>query len=317
MNFDFTSLNGWIMRWWPGRCMTVPKSSPRFALRLGALAICSAGAGGAGAETFESFTEPSRRIDVAPAETGVIAEVGVREGEAVRKGQVVASLDKEVLLIAKEVAQATAEATGRRDAARAEMELRKTRLDKIRDLRNSGHAGSEESHRAELDHTAARGTHQALDEQLKVDKLEVRKIDAMIERRLVRSPMDGIVTHIHYEQGEFITPIAPTVATIVQLHPLRAVFNLPQAAAQTLRPDATVQLQFPDEERQVAGKVEFVAPLIDADSGTVRVKVLIDNVDHARLAGGRCTLSIDDATLQSAAIQPPVIQQAAPQLSAP
>lgn len=250
------------------------------------------------AETFESFTEPSRRIDVAPAETGVVGEVSVREGDAVTKGQVLASLDKEVLLIAKEIAQASVEATGRKDAARAEMELRKTRLDKIRELRSSGHASSEESHRAELDHTAARGTHQSLDEQAKVDKLEVRKIDAMIERRLVRSPIDGIVTHIHYDQGEYVTPIAPTIVTIVQLHPLRAVFNVPQAAARTLKADAMIELHYPESEASVAGKVEFIAPVIDADSGTVRVKVLIDNPDHAQLAGRRCTLSIDASQSQ-------------------
>lgn len=254
-------------------------------------------------ETYESFTEPSRRIDVAPAETGVVGEVSVSEGAPVTKGQIVASLDKEVLLIAKEIAQASAAAIGRREAAQAEMDLRKVRLDKIRELRSSGHAAGEESHRAELDHLSAKGTHQSLEEQLKVDKLEVRKIDAMIERRLVRSPIDGIVTHIHYDQGEYITPIAPTVATIVQLHPLRAVFNLPQGAARTLRADAMIQVRFADEESTTAGKVEFVAPLIDADSGTVRVKVLIDNADHKRLAGARCSISIDDATTRSDAAE--------------
>lgn len=259
--------------------------------------------GSARGETYESFTEPSRKIDVAPAETGVVGEVSVHEGDTVTKGQIVAWLDKDVLLIAKEIAQASAEAIGRRDAAAAELELRKVRLEKIRELRKSGHAAGEESSRAELDHLSAKGTHQSLEEQLKVDKLEVRKIDAMIERRMVRSPIDGIVTHIHYDQGEFITPIAPTVATIVQLHPLRAVFNLPHAAARTLKPEAMVQVRFADEEATAAGKIEFIAPLIDADSGTVRVKVLIDNADHKRLAGSRCSISLDDTPARNDAAE--------------
>ncbi|MCE9605262.1 MAG: efflux RND transporter periplasmic adaptor subunit [Planctomycetia bacterium] len=260
------------------------------------------------AETFESFTEPSRTIDVAPAETGVVARVEVREGDRVRKGQVLASLDKEVLLIAREIAQASVDATGRKDAARAEAELRKTRLDKIRTLRSSGHAASEETQRAEMEHTAAKGQHQSLEEQAIVDRLEVRKIDSMIERRLVRSPIDGIVTHIHYDHGEFVTPIAPTIVTVVQLDPLRAVFNLPQSAARALKPDATVVLNFPEEEEGVPGKVEFIAPVIDADSGTVRVKVLIDNIDQTRLAGRRCTLRLDEVPAQ---------QPTAPQIANP
>lgn len=252
--------------------------------------------GSARGETFESFTEPSRRIDVAPAETGVVAAVDVKEGDVVAKGQVLASLDKEVLLVAKEVAQATVDAVGRKDAARAEMELRKARLDKIRELRSSGHAGSEEAHRAELDHTQARGQNQALEEQTKTDRLELRKIDAMIERRLVRSPIDGIITQIHYDQGEFVTPIAPTVVTIVQLNPLRAVFNLPHAAVGALRTKSTITVRFPDDEQTAAGTIEYVAPIIDADSGTVRVKILIDNPKQAILAGRRCTVAFDDPT---------------------
>lgn len=264
------------------------------------LIVLSGLVGAARGETFESFTEPSRRIDVAPAETGVVAAVDVKEGDVVVKGQVLASLDKEVLLVAKEIAQATVDAVGRKDAARAEMELRKSRLDKIRELRNSGHAGSEETHRAELDHTQAKGQHQALEEQAKADRLELRKIDAMIERRLVRSPIDGIVSQLHYDQGEFVTPIAPTVATIVQLDPLRAVFNLPFAATGVLKQKQTIDVRFADEEGVVAGKIEYIAPLIDADSGTVRVKILIDNPNHARLAGRRCTLTLDDPTTAQA-----------------
>lgn len=248
------------------------------------------------AEVFESFTEPSRRIDVAPAETGVVAEVGVREGDTVAKGRIIASLDREVLLVAKEIAQATIDAVGRKDAARAEMELRKARLDKLRELRAAGHAGGEETHRAELDHTQAKGQHQAIEEQAKIDRLELRKIDAMLERRLVRSPIDGIVAIVHYDQGEFVTPVTPTVATIVQLDPLRAVFNLPYAAARNLKPSGAIEVRFPDDETSTIGKIEYIAPLIDADSGTVRVKILIDNPNHARPAGRRCTLLLDDPT---------------------
>ena len=40
-------------------------------------------------ETYESFTEPSRRIDVAPAETGVVDGVDVKEGDVVETYELV------------------------------------------------------------------------------------------------------------------------------------------------------------------------------------------------------------------------------------
>jgi len=72
------------------------------------------------------------------------------------------------------------------------------------------------------------------------------------------------------------TPVAPTVVTVVQIHPRRAVFNLPRDVGANLKVGKTVRLKITDTELEVAGKVEFVAPVFDAESETLRVKALIE-----------------------------------------
>lgn len=243
-------------------------------------------------EVHESFVEPYRKIDLAPAESGVVTEILVKEGDRVQAGQILASLDKEVLVVSRDIAASAAQAVGRRDAAVAEFKLRDERLKKFRELHGRGHASYDELQRAETEAAAARGQFQSTEEQRKIDELEIRKTEAMIERRLVRSPIDGVVTRLHREQGEYVTPVSPTVVTVTQLNLLRVVFNLPQSSAAQLKAGSTVTLRIEDGEEAVPGKIELVAPVIDADSGTVRVKIVIDNAQGNVHAGRRCFLTV-------------------------
>lgn len=132
-------------------------------------------------------------------------------------------------------------------------------------------------------------------EQRGIDALEIKKADAVIERRLIRSPIDGVVTRVHRDQGEFVTVVSPTVVSVAQLDPLRVTLNLPTEMAAALKPAATMRLSLPEADQFVEARVELIAPVIEAESGTVRVKLLIDNRDGRLRAGMRCMLPLDVA----------------------
>ena len=78
----------------------------------------------------------------------------------------------------------------------------------------------------------------------------------------------------------------------MQLNPLRAVLSITTAEAEQLKVDQNVELQFPETQRTSVGKVEHVSPVSDAESGTVRVKVLVDNALGKYRSGERCTMEI-------------------------
>ncbi len=240
----------------------------------------------------ESFTEPFRRIDIAPAEPGIVATMSVREGEQVTAGQQLATLDVDVLKAALEIARITRDACGRQRAAQAELELRRSRLQKLEELRPSGHASGEEVQRARADVEVAEANVLTLVEQGRVDALEYKKTEALLERRIMRSPIDGVVTRVFREEREFVTGNNPTVMTIVQLSMLRATFSVPTAAALRMQAGQKVRVAFPDLEKSAEGKVELISPVTDAESGTVRVKVLLDNSQNQHRSGMRCLLQL-------------------------
>ncbi len=259
---------------------------------LGFAALQSAAACGA---SFDGFTEPFRKIEVAASETGIVARLLVREGDRVNKGQALATLDNEVLAVSREIATATIQAKGKLDSAAAERDLRKTRLDRLEPLRADGHASQEEIDRALADLAVAEANLRAAREQHQLDELERRKIEAMIERRTLRSPIDGYVLKLQKDEREYVSPASASVATVVQLDPLRVVFSLPTACAAKLGVGGAVDLELPDSGAKLRGKVEFVAPVTEAESGTVRVKVLIDNAGGAYRCGIRCLLNAEQS----------------------
>lgn len=245
--------------------------------------------------TVEGFLEPYHQIDLAPAEPGTVAELQVEEGEPVKPGQLLGTLDCEVLLISLAIAEQSRDARGRLDAARAERDIKQARLSSLLALQQRAHASTQEVQRARADLEIAQANLLMAEEQRQIAELECKKVEAMLERRRLRSPIDGIVARIYREETEYVTSAEPTVLTVVQLNPLRVVFSVPTAQSQRLSPDAVVPLLLPESGLRLDGRVEYVAPITDADSGTVRVKVLIDNSENLYRAGVRALLLLDEA----------------------
>jgi RND family efflux transporter MFP subunit len=253
--------------------------------------------------SLEGFTEPYRKIDVAAAETGTVSKLLVREGDRIVKGQALAMLDKDVLEVYKEIAEANTQVKGKSDSAEAERNLRKIRLERLEPLREQGHASQEEIDRARTELQVAEANLRSVREQRLVDALELKKVEAMIERRTLRSPIDGVVTKLHKDEQEFVSNNSATVVTVVQLDPLRVIFTIPTKSALSIEAGQTVALEFPESNNTAPCKVEFVAPITEAESGTVRVKVLLDNPKGQYRCGVRCSLNLQNISKDENALK--------------
>ena len=109
------------------------------------LGVILAAAAPASALELEGFTEPYRSIEVAADETGTIEEVFVREGQTVAAGQPLVRLNSKVHLALLAIADQNMRATGRLDAAKADLQMRRERLGKLRSLRVEGMPGKKKS----------------------------------------------------------------------------------------------------------------------------------------------------------------------------
>lgn len=258
-----------------------------------ALLFCLAlGARSAIAQTFEAFTEPIHSIDASAADTGRIAEVNVKRGDRVRRGDLLMVLDSQVLDASRQLADRKASSSARIMALEVELELRINRFEQLRGLLGDGAGNPEEVRRARADADVARLNVQAAREDQELARLQLAEIEARIEQRKIRSSLDGIVTEVLKEPGEYVSTLDPHVVTIVRLDQLRATFYVPTETARFLSVEDAARLKMASTRRDATGRIEYIAPLTEADSGRVRVDVLIDNTKGTFRSGVRCTLGL-------------------------
>jgi RND family efflux transporter MFP subunit len=241
-----------------------------------------------------AFTEPYRDIDVAASEMGTLQRIEVREGEAVVANQVLAVLDDQVLRSTLRVAEAQAAAQGRLESAAAEVRLHEERLEKLKGLRERNHATQQEVDRTEAQLAIAQANLMAVREELQVKNLEMQRIQTQLNSREILSPIQGIVQSITKEVGEFVSTNDPVVVKVVQLDNLLVIFPAPSSEQDTLKALKEVTVFIGESDEGVKGFIEFVSPTIDAQSGTVRVKVRVPNGEGKWRSGAPCRVQWDE-----------------------
>ncbi len=258
---------------------------------------------GFGAE-LETFTEPYHRVAVPAPESGVIAEILVKEGDLVEKKQLLAKLDDSVLEAAMSVASAAKDATGAVESAQADIEMREQTLNGYRELKGGGNASHRELQRAENELVQSISRLLTVREDLEIRRLEFERVRTQLERRQIESPIDGIVVAIDREVGEYVSPSDPVVLHVVHLKALKAVFSVPSQAAASLRTGTTVPLVVGGKET-VSATIEFVSPLADPESNSVRVKLRLPNTELKLQGGVVCRWNIDAVTTTTPSSTPP------------
>jgi len=242
------------------------------------------------AKTIEGFTRPYETVNLAAPEAGIIQTLQAKQGDTVSAGQAVALLDNAVLRVSLEAARAKADSKGPVLAAEADHRQRSSRLVHMRKLREKGHASPEEVERAVADAEISAANLATAREEARANLLAVKQIKAQLDRRTIRSPIDGVISFMPKRPGEFVSATDPDVATIVQIDRLRVIFQTPTDQISRLTIGGVVRLRISQNQEVVNGTVDFISPITDAQSNLVRVEVVIDNHLGKHRSGVRCEL---------------------------
>lgn len=221
---------------------------------------------------YECLIQPQLAVRLSSAVEGQIESVLVDRGDVVARDQVVAKLESDVEIAAASLA-----------AERLEFERR--RADRGEQMFGNN-AISE----------------QQLDENrsgLRIRELELEQSQGVVERRLIRSPIDGVVVSRHLEPGEFAEP--SEVLKIVKIDPLRVECYAPshlfglilEGSGAKVVPEITSM-------GSVRARVTVVDPVVDPSSGTFGVRLEIPNDEHRIPAGLRSHVYFDLASTPAA-----------------
>ena len=209
-------------------------------------------------ETVSSFLVATttltaeRSIDVVARAGGQVVEVLVEEGDAVRAGQVLARLDQSDARLALAEAQAHYDNIRRQYARTTEL---------------AQHGGVTDQ---ELENQRY---------QLELRTIAVERSRQQLTDTEIRSPLTGIVGERSVEPGATIGA-STRVFNVLDPDPLQAVLHVPDAGRRSMTVGREVRVLAAGEVR-AGGVISRVSPVVDAESGTVKVTVELDGAGPA------------------------------------
>lgn len=244
------------------------------------------------ADEVAALVVPVRESTLSMTVVGRVAAVPVADGAAVAEGDLLVELERRVEELDAERRRLVHANTAELDAARARVAQLAAELEGTRRLfASTGSVSREElerkdlelqTARAELDQLALREEIEALDHALALEQ---------VRRRELRAPHAGRAVEVLAEVGETVEPRQPLVR-LVDASRVHVVANVEAAAAFRLDPARPLRVRVPtadgDVERE--GRVEYLAPVVDAASGLRKVRVEVDNADGRIVPGVQAVL---------------------------
>lgn len=232
--------------------------------------------------TASGQAEAYRRAALAAQVEGVVVRLPVRENDRVGKGQQVLQLDT--------TEYALSVAQSRADLLKAQAAYQKSVLfdDQIQDtaVRNE---------RARI----ARST-SGLDQA----EVGLRQAQLKLAHTDVRAPFDGRVANLKVVEGQHVTA-GTELMTVVDLDPIKVEVQVLEAELTDLKEGREARMTFsayPGE--RFAGKIESINPVVDPDTRTGRVTVIVRNPEGRIKPGMYAQVSLDAEALPDRVLVP-------------
>lgn len=212
-------------------------------------------------------------------------EVHVEEGQAVKKGELLATLEYTVARAEFEAANAIAKDESSVNVARIDAREKRDRVLKFQMAVQNGVGNKMELEIAQNEFNKAMALLKREKSRLVSAAKSAETAMARQEAYFIRAPFDGIVTEQHVHIGNMVKN-GDVIFSIVAPSRLRAELNLPLELFGKLQQGETYEIEAGVPiQRTLQARLKFVSPTIDSASQTFRCIFEIDNRDNSLPAG--------------------------------
>ncbi len=218
--------------------------------------------------------EPYSTVSVKTQVTGELTGVFFQEGQDIKKGQLLFTLDKRPF----EAELKRAEGNLARDQAQAENARAQAR--RYEALWKAGVVAKEQ-------YDQMQSNADALDAAVAADKAAVENAGVQLVYCSIYSPINGRTGYLIVHRGNMVKANDnPPLVTINQIQPIYATFTVPEQFLGEIKQYASggklrVEASIPNDSRSpAAGKLSFIDNAVDQATGTIKLKGEFANPDR-------------------------------------
>lgn len=202
-------------------------------------------------EEFNHFLEVQGKVDgedniaVSAQMAGAITAVFVKEGDQVRRGQVLAQIDNSI--IQQQIAST------------------KQQLDFVNNLYIKQKALWDQQIGSEVQYLTAKNNKENLEKALST-------LNEQYEMTRIKSPINGSVEEVNLKVGQMASPGLPAVR-VVNFSTVKVIAEIAEAYAPKVKPGDKVIVFFPDFNTEVVSKIRFTSKYINPVNRTFQSEV--------------------------------------------
>ena len=249
----------------------------------------------------KSFTKPSEEVDLDFSAPGLVSEVNVKEGDAVKQGQVLAKQDVSVETANKQIYEIEAKSAVEEVYAKKDLELKRVKHERMQALFKQKNATELEVREALLEMERAAASVELASQKRAVAAAQAATEQAKIDLKQIKSPTDGIIAKLDTHVGEVATNQADKPAfRLIRKDVLWVDAHLPVASAARLKKGQQLQVRYVSEDKWVSAEVLYLQPVARYGSQTLMVRLQVANPDE-RPAGLEVFVKLPDGSVASGA----------------
>ena len=193
--------------------------------------------------TYTSTVQAYVKNNIAPQMTGRIIKINAEIGDFVKKGQILAEIDKAQLL-----------------QAQLQLQNKEVELQRLKSLYEAGGLSKSDLDAIELAYNVAK-----------------TQVDNLMENTILRSPIDGVVTARNYDAGDLYGMSAP-IYTVEQIVPVKLLVGISESDYTKVKKGDAIEITADAiPGKTFYGKVGKIYPTIDPATRTFTVEVVVDN----------------------------------------
>jgi len=250
-------------------------------------------------DEYPAIVRALSEVELRPQINGYITAIHFVEGDRVKKGQKLYSIDQQQYEATYQQAQANV-AVQEANLVRAEKDVQR-----YRELGKADAIAKQQIDNAEANYTAAQ-------KQLDAAKASVQGVQTNVRYTTIAAPFDGTIGISLVRLGTAVSAGQTILNTISSDDPIaaditvdqREILRFTQIQKAAKANDSTFTLAFGDQRYPYPGRISVIDRAVDAQTGTIRMRLTFANPDHTLRSGMSGKLRVRANTAQEALIVP-------------